>query len=99
MNHKEITEIVRALTQENLRAEGLAINVDENTPLIGSKRVFDSMGLVNLIADVETALADEGFEISLMSEEAMSLRLSPFRNVGTLSAFVERLIAEKKENR
>lgn len=98
MTREKINEIVCALVRENCAREGREIDVDAYTPLIGSKRVLDSMGLVNLIADIETALLDEGVEITLTSEAAMSEKLSPFRSVGSLCALVEAQVrAEEKQ--
>ena len=48
------------------------------------------MGLVNCIVDIETSFLDEGMEISLTSEAAMSGRISPFRSVGALCIFIAR---------
>lgn len=62
----------------------------EHTPLIGSNRILDSMGLVNIIVDIETAFLDEDIEVSLTSETAMSGRISPFRSVGALCGFIAR---------
>lgn len=91
MTCEKISEIVCSLVRENCAREGRDITPDAFTPLIGGKRVLDSMGLVNLIADIETALLDEGVEVVLMSETAMSERLSPFRSVGALCGYIERL--------
>ena len=58
--------------------------------LIGSARILDSMGLVNIVVDIETAFLDEDIEISLTSETAMSGRISPFRTIGSLCNFIAR---------
>ena len=67
---------------------GIKEDVDKNTPLIGSNSVLDSIGLVNFIVDVETSFLDEGYEVSLTSESAMSSRISPFRSVLSVSNFI-----------
>ena len=56
----------------------------------GSARILDSMGLVNIVVDIETAFLDEDIEISLTSETAMSGRISPFRTIGSLCSFIAR---------
>lgn len=66
----------------------------KDTPLIGRDSILDSMGLVNVIVDIETAFLDEDVEISLTSEAAMSSRISPFRSIGSLCSFIERQIQE-----
>lgn len=68
--------------------QALSIQVNENTPLFGAESELDSMGLVHLIVDVEARLRDAGAPVSLISEQAMSQRNSPFRTVTTLSEFI-----------
>ena len=65
------------------------------SPLYGNDGVLDSMGLVNLIADVEDAVFEQfGAAIALADEKAMSARNSPFLNVKTLAqAVLERIEA------
>lgn len=67
----------------------LKVNVDANTTLFGENSELDSMGLVNIVVDVESRLLDEGYEISLTSEKAMSRRNSPFRTITTLAEFIK----------
>ena len=63
--------------------------LDENTRLIGTFSVFDSLELVQFIVDVESLLDDEfDIEIELTSEKAMSRRNSPFISVNTLVNFI-----------
>lgn len=63
--------------------------LDENTRLIGTSSVFDSLELVQFIVDVESLLDDEfDIEIELTSEKAMSRRNSPFISVNTLVNFI-----------
>lgn len=83
---KIVFDVVRCYCNENNINE----DIDLNTALIGSSKIMDSMGLVNVIVDIETAFLDENVEISLTSESAMSGRISPFRSVGSLCGFIER---------
>ena len=64
-----------------------------DSPLYGEDGPLDSMALVNLIADVEDAVAEKfGANISLADERAMSAQRSPFRSVASLTeAISERL--------
>ena len=53
------------------KPSGSTINAD--TPLMGSGRVVDSIGLVTLIVDVENRVAEQtGQSVSLMDDRAMS---------------------------
>ncbi len=63
--------------------------IDDNTRLIGTSSIFDSMELVQFIVEVEQFLdEDYGFEIQLASEKAMSRRNSPFISVKSLHDFI-----------
>ena len=84
MTKERIDEIVMGLLSNYCQAHNIQVKIDKFTPLIGSQSILDSMGLVNLIVDVETAFLDEDIEITLASESAMSSRISPFRSVGSL---------------
>lgn len=92
---------IEALVVETVRLLAADFEIDTlgapqgNTPLYGSDGPLDSMALVNLIADLEDAVA-ERFEasITLADEKAMSARHSPFRDVNSLtSAIAERMNA------
>jgi acyl carrier protein len=88
MEKTHIIEIIRSSLTEYLESRGENVEINENTALIGRKAVIDSIGLVNLIVDIESRLLDAEHEISLLSEKAMSQTNSPFRNVQTLSDFI-----------
>lgn len=91
MNKNQINNIVFNVIKEYSSNNGLEIvELSKDTPLIGTSRILDSMGLVNIIVDIETAFLDEDIEISLTSETAMSGRISPFRSVGSLCNFIAR---------
>lgn len=63
------------------------------SPLLGQDAVLSSMGLVTLITDAESVLADEhGVEVTLVSEDAFSRRQSPFRTVEALADYVLELV-------
>jgi len=88
MKKEKIEEIVKAVLVEYCSNNDIISEIDNSTPLIGGNRILDSMGLVNVIVDIETAFMDENVEISLTSEAAMSLRISPFRTIGALCNFI-----------
>lgn len=84
-----VTNVIREYCELNRIEVG---ELTKDTPLIGSTRILDSMGLVNVIVDIETAFLDEDIEVSLTSDAAMSTRISPFRTIGSLSTFIARQI-------
>ena len=55
---------------------------------------MDSMGLVNVVIDIESFFHAQGHKIALTSERAMSRKSSPFRSVSTLADFIVELIEE-----
>ena len=99
MDKKKINEIVYKTIEGYCEANDIVLDDDlsKDTPLIGSGRVLDSMGLVNVCVDIETAFLDEDVEISLTSESAMSGRISPFRSVGALCNFIARQLGIEEE--
>lgn len=73
--------------------------VAEETFLIGSRAVLDSIGLVTLIVDLEQRVDETyGVMLTLASERAMSQRQSPFRTVASLTDYICMLIAEEQAN-
>lgn len=90
MEKEKLEEIVISTIKNYCEKDKIAVEIDKDTPLIGSGKIMDSMGLVNVIVDIETAFLDEEIEISLTSESAMSGRISPFRSVGSLCSFIAR---------
>jgi len=65
------------------------VSLEDNTRLIGTSSVFDSMELVQFIVEVESLLDDEfEIELELTSEKAMSRRNSPFISINTLVEYI-----------
>lgn len=90
MDKKKIQEIVFGIIKDYCSVNGITEELTTETHLIGRTSIMDSMGLVNTIVDIETAFLDEDVEINLTSETAMSLRLSPFRTIGSLCDYIAR---------
>ena len=71
------------------------MTIDLDTRLFGADAVLDSLSLVSVIVDVETAISERvGHDICLTDDRAMSQEISPFSNVNTLSAYVELILSE-----
>ena len=90
MERNQIAELVINAVNEILDDENVAVT--EKTVLLGNEAAVDSMGLVNLIVDIEGALADIDVEVTLTSEKAMSQRNSPFRTVESLTDYIKELL-------
>ena len=98
MKKNKIKNTLVQIVNDYLESKEITETANENTVLFGKNSILDSMGLVNVIIDIESIFLDEDIEISLMSEKAMSRRNSPFRTITTLADFIEEQISEKEEN-
>lgn len=64
-------------------------NLSEDTVLVGTDAVLDSLGVVQLIVEVEQRVEQRhGVAVTLANDKAMSARNSPFRTVGVLADHV-----------
>jgi acyl carrier protein len=91
-----VLESLRAVLSETSGSENSEMShVDEGTRLIGRTAVLDSLGLVNLILDIEQRVNEElGLGITIADERAMSREKSPFKTVESLSEYVFLLLEE-----
>ena len=65
--------VLRAMTNLNMaRASEAQLSVSADAPLFGPDSLLDSMGLVSLLIDIEEALSDRGYEVTLSDVNAMS---------------------------
>lgn len=87
--------ILQALN--NLNAERGAeeqIDVGAGTCLFGEGSALDSLSLVSVIVDLETAASDHfGRTISLTDDAAMARDPVPFVSVGLLQSYILELLA------
>jgi acyl carrier protein len=90
-------QIVIASLREVLEQaeEEVPENLSEETVIVGSNAVLDSLGVVSLIVEVEGRLEmDHEISVTLASDRAMSQRSSPFRNVGVMADYMCSVIKE-----
>lgn len=67
------------------------------TSLFGPNSKLDSLSLVTLIAELEGLILEEdGIQVTIADERAMSQENSPFLSVQRLSEYVEVLVNEQK---
>jgi acyl carrier protein len=77
-------------------ADDEKVEITPTTPLFGADAQIDSLSLVSLIVDVETALnVDHDLPISLTDDRAMTREVSPFDDVQTLKDYILELAAEQ----
>jgi acyl carrier protein len=94
-NKNEIFEIIyEALKDINSELpKNKQIKNEPQEILFGSEGKLDSLGLVNLIVQIES-LVDDKYDksITIADEKAMSSQRSPFRSVDSLADYVLSLI-------
>lgn len=101
MNRSEIQKVILdALVMANhAREVDAQIPVSENTALYGKSGHLDSMALVAFLVDIEESLFDRDLQITLSDERAMSQTRSPFRDVPSLTDYIEALVKEKLDGK
>jgi acyl carrier protein len=94
MDRTTVDNIVCEALRNQLEADGeVRDGVGMEAVLLGSDALIDSLGLVNIIIEIEQVLLDEhDISVTLVDEKAMSQRNSPFRTVDTLSAYTTELV-------
>jgi acyl carrier protein len=94
---KVVNIVFKAL--ENLNAERSSndqIPLAMGTALFGGGAALDSLSLVSVIVDVETALSTEfGEPVALTDDRAMSREVSPFTDVAALTDYILELLSKK----
>jgi acyl carrier protein len=88
---KDAYGIVVASLQEVFAQTGMPAPevIGEETVLVGTDAVLDSLGVVQLIVEVEQRVEQEhDISVTLANDKAMSARNSPFRTVGVLADHV-----------
>lgn len=71
-------------------------NPNVQTKIYGNEGNLDSLALVSFITDVEEMIDLEfNTTITLADEKAMSSRNSPFKDVETLTQYIQNLLEEK----
>ena len=92
MKKENIIKLIILKVNDSFEEESIKTIVTTETPLFGRNSEIDSMGLVNLIVDIESYFLEKGYDISLTSEKAMSRNHSPFRSIISLAEFIEEQI-------
>lgn len=92
MKKEEILATVEEVVRDYCSRNNIGAEINSHTPLFGENKILDSLGLVNVIVDIETAFLDKNIEISFTSEAAMSARISPFLSIGTMCRFIAKQI-------
>ena len=92
ISHKQI--VMQALELSNQsRSDETQIPLLDTTILFGQNGYLDSMALVALLMDIEDAFQEQGIDISLSDEKAMSLSRSPFKGIPSMTQYIQDIIA------
>ncbi len=95
----EVVEIILAAV-ETLNEElppASRVIPSENLALFGPDADLDSLSLVSVIIDVETALTLRFDDpVALTDDRAMSREVSPFTDVSALTDYILELLAERQ---
>lgn len=91
--------ILNAMESLNMgREPDEQVEIGPEAPVFGPDSKLDSLGLVSLLIDIEDSFADQGLEIALSDERAMSQKRSPYRNVPSLVAFIESQLQDNSQS-
>ena len=81
-----IVECINNLNNSLIESE--KISIDPDHVLFGNGSSLDSMGLLNLLMDLEERLDDQGIRITILDDHALSQKNSPFRTISTLAEYI-----------
>ena len=83
--------VSEAIGELNLqRGSGEQLSKGTNAPLFGQDGPLDSLGFVNLIADLEGRLeAEFGAWVNLADEALLEREESPFQSTGLLADYID----------
>jgi len=87
------TIVLRSIENANhSRHPDSQLACDPAAKLYGPGSSLDSLGLVNILIDIEDGLRSTGLDVSLSDERAMSQTRSPFRTVPALVEYITSLL-------
>jgi acyl carrier protein len=97
MNKEKVLEVVIENVKNLIDTYPIdqQFEINEDTILFGNESLIDSLSLVTVIVDLETAFAnDYDKEISLTDDRAMTRKISPFDTINTLVEYIVELSNE-----
>jgi len=92
--------VYSAIDEVNAQSSGeTPISKTPETRLLGGDQGLDSLTFVNLVVALEEQIQSGlGQSVILVDEDSMALQEHPFRTVGTLAGYVEKLLAKQQAN-
>ena len=95
MTLEESVETVKTVVLDCYKEAEIAVEISNDTPLVGSTSHLDSMALVQVCLALEDIAEEKGFEFDWTSESAMSKSEGMYRTVGALA---EEFLKQSKNN-
>lgn len=93
MTRQETIEVISGIYNELVSKSEAVLSVNESTRLFGGP--LDSVNMVSLIVEIEEQIGDKcGVTLIIADDQAMSQQHSPFRTIGTLADYIQRLMTE-----
>jgi acyl carrier protein len=75
--------------------EGAPVEKNAEARLLGSDQGVDSLTFVNLVVAIEEQIQKKmGKSVVLVDEGNMALEEHPFRTIGTLASYIEKIVAK-----
>ena len=94
---KILDVIYKSIDKINEMNEKYTLSKKIDEPLIGPSSNLDSLGLVNLIVNIEQNIEDEfSVSVTLADEKALSQERSPFRTIDSLADYIGLLMSESE---
>jgi acyl carrier protein len=96
MTTPELREVVLASIRavNETREPNARVKEEPDATLFGPGSALDSLGLVNVLLEIEDGLRTAGVSVTLSDDRAMSRSRSPFRSVPSLMEYIGQLMAE-----
>jgi D-alanine--poly(phosphoribitol) ligase subunit 2 len=89
--------VYAAIDEVNAQAaDGALVQKTPDALLLGHGKGVDSLTFVNLVVAIEEQIQNTfGKAVVLVDEDSMALQEHPFRTVGTLANYVEKVLANQ----
>ena len=96
MNENILGLVYAAIDDVNAQsANGARLEKEPGANLLGGDNGVDSLTFVNLIVAIEEQIQSNlGKSVVLVDEDSMSSHVHPFRTVGTLTDYIETILAK-----
>jgi D-alanine--poly(phosphoribitol) ligase subunit 2 len=95
--HRQTLELIYSAIDEldPLTAAGSPLEKTPDARLLGSEQGVDSLTFVNLVVAIEEQIQKKlGKSMVLVDEDNMALEEHPFRTIGTMADYIEKVIAK-----